>query len=113
MEKLFEKLKEYLHMETEIPFEEFSEYYKELINELNTTFESLDKDQRLKARYICSIVQANAEARAKRNKTKAKLYRKISTKCTFWSDAINFHLLKDGLSQQEIDAATETINEAI
>ena len=55
MDKLLEKLKEYLHMETEIPFEEFSEYYRNLIEELNKTFNELDKENRIKALYICKI----------------------------------------------------------
>ncbi|KGK91690.1 hypothetical protein DP73_02035 [Desulfosporosinus sp. HMP52] len=110
MDKLLEKLKEYLHMDTEIPFEEFSEYYRTLIAELNQTFGDLDKDARVKALYICSIVQSNAEARAKENKTNAKAYKKISAKCAFWSDAIKFNLGKDGMSLEEIEQATEEIN---
>ncbi|AFQ43090.1 hypothetical protein [Desulfosporosinus meridiei] len=110
MDKLLEKLKEYLHMDTEIPFEEFSEYYRTLIAELNQTFGDLDKDARVKALYICSIVQSNAEARAKESKANAKAYKKISAKCAFWSDAIKFNLGKDGMSLEEIEQATEEIN---
>lgn len=100
-------------MDTEIPYEEFSEYYKSLINELNTSFEDMDQDTRLKARYICSIVQANADSRGQRSKVNAKAYKKINSKCTFWMDAINFRLLKDGMSQADIDKVTEEINESI
>lgn len=110
MEKLLEKLKEYLHMDEEIPFEEFSDYYNKLISELNQTFDSLDKDARLKALYICSIVQANAEARIKASKTTAKAFKKMGAKCAFWKDSIKFHLGKDGMSSQEIEQATEAIN---
>ena len=113
MDKLLEKLKEYLKMETEIPFEEFSEYYRSLIDELNRSFNDLDKDARVKALYICSIVQSNAEARAKESKATAKTFKKISTKCAFWTDAIKFNLGKDGMSPQEIEQATEEINSSI
>lgn len=113
MEKLFEQLKGYLHMDTEIPFDEFSTFYKSLIETLNSNFEDMDQAMRLKARYACSIVQANADSRAQRSKSNAKAYKKISSKCTFWTDAINFRLLKDGMTQQEIDQATEEINESI
>ncbi|AFM42189.1 hypothetical protein Desaci_3293 [Desulfosporosinus acidiphilus SJ4] len=113
MEKLFDKLKEYLHMDTEISFEEFSEYYRNLITELNQTFSDLDKDSRIKALYICSIVQSNADARAKTNKSNAKAYKKVSAKCAFWVDAIKFHLGKDGMSPEEIEKATEDINSGI
>jgi len=113
LEKLLEKLKEYLQMETEIPFEEFAEYYRQLISELNQTFNDLDKDARVKALYICSVVQSNADARAKGSKTTAKAFKKISAKCGFWRDAIKFHLGKDGMSPQEIEQATEEINTSI
>lgn len=113
MDKLLEKLKEYLHMETEIPFEEFSEYYRNLIAELNQTFNDLDKENRIKALYICSIVQSNAEARAKESKVNAKTFKKISAKCAFWTDAIKFNLGKDGMSPEEIEHATEEINNGI
>ena len=113
MEKLFEKMKEYLHMDTEIPYDEFSEYYKSLIDTLNTTFEDLDQDMRIKARYICSIVQANAESRGQRSRTNAKAYKKINAKCAFWTDAINFRLIKDGMTQADIDKAVEAINDSI
>ncbi|MDQ7095840.1 hypothetical protein REC12_19795 [Desulfosporosinus sp. PR] len=113
MEKLFDKLKEYLHMDTEISFEEFKEYYQNLIAELNQTFSELDKDQRIKALYICSIVQSNADARTKTNKANAKTYKKVSAKCAFWADAIKFNLGKDGVSNEEIEKATEEINNSI
>lgn len=113
MDKLFEKLKGYLHMDTEIPFDEFSEYYKSLIECLNTTFEEMDQDTRIQARYACSIVQANAESREKREKKNAKAYKKISTKTTFWMNAINFRLIKEGMTQAEIDQAIEVINDSI
>lgn len=113
MEKLFERLKEFLHMDTEIPYDEFTEYYKNLIDALNTTFEDMDQDMRLKARYSCSIVQANAESRGQKSKTNAKAYKKMSAKCVFWVDAINYRLIKEGMTQADIDKAIEEINESI
>ena len=110
MDKLLEKLKEYLNMETEIPFDEFSEYYQKLIAELNLTFNDLDNDARVKALYISSIVQSNADARAKASKVNAKAFKKMSAKCAFWADAIKFNLGKSGMSPEEIEQATEEIN---
>ena len=113
MDELFEKLKEYLHMDTEIPFEEFSDFYQSLINELNANYAELSQDSLLKSRYTCSIVQANADSRARKSKTNAKAYRKMASKCAFWADAINYRLLKEGMSQAEIDQATEEINKSV
>ncbi|AHF07316.1 hypothetical protein [Desulfitobacterium metallireducens] len=113
MEQLFEKMKEYLHMETEIPLDEFSEYHKKVIQTLTDSFEDMDEDMRLKSRYICSIVQANADSRAKRSKKNGKLYKKISAKAGFWMDAINFRMIKDGMTQADIDKKMEEINEVM
>lgn len=97
-------------MEDQISFEEFSSYYRQLIDELNQTFDNLDKDDRVKALYICSIVQSNAESRIKESKTTAKAFKKMGAKCAFWRDALKFNLEKDGMSAQDIEQATEAIN---
>ena len=110
LEDLLGKLKEYLHMEDEISFEEFSAYYNKLISELNQKFDNLDQDARIKALYICSVVHSNAESRAKASKTTAKAFKKMSAKCGFWRDALKFHLGKSGMTPQEIEKATEAIN---
>jgi len=113
LETLFTKLKEYLQMEEEIPFKEFSQYYKNLMEVLNTGFADFDEDECIKARYICSIVQANADSRSKSSKVNTKAFKKFNAKCGFWFDAINFRLLKEGKTQQEIDEATQAINDTI
>ena len=113
MEALFEKLKEYLHMDTEIPFEEFSAYYRSLMDILNGQYQSLGREDCLQARYICSIVQANADSRTKQSKTNAKVYKKMSGKCSFWADAIAYRLRQEGMSQGEIDQATQELNDSI
>lgn len=113
MDKLLDKLKEYLKMEAEIPADEFSEYFRTLISQLNQTFNDLDRENRLTALYICSIVQSNADARAKESKATAKIFKKISAKCAFWTDAIKFNLGKDGMSPEEIEQATDAINTSI
>lgn len=41
--------------EEEIPFEEFTQYYKNLLEVLNTGFAEFKQDECIKARYICSI----------------------------------------------------------
>lgn len=113
MEQYFKKIKDYLHMETEIPFDEFTDYHKHVIQTLNEGFEAMDQEMQIKARYICSIVQANADSRAKRSKKNGKAYKKISTKAGFWMDAINYRLIKDGMTQTDIDKKMEEINETI
>ncbi len=113
MEILLDKLKEYLHMEEEISFEEFSQYYKDLISFLNTNFSDFDHGECLRARFICTIVQGNAESRSKSSRTNAKAFKKMNNKCAFWADALNYRLLKEGMTQQEIEDATQVISDSI
>lgn len=110
MESFLEKMKEYLKMDSEIPFTEFVDYYNQVIGFLQTNHESLEQEDLFKAKYILSIVSSNAQARAQRKGPESKKYKKMGEKTGFWSNAINFRLQKEGLSQQEIDEAVEKVN---
>lgn len=113
MDTLFDKLKEYLAMDTEIPFDEFNGYYKELIAELNANFNGYNQDDCLKAICICLIVRSNADARATRSKANAKSFKKIGAKCAFWEDAINYRLRNEGMSASAIEEAVREINDKL
>jgi len=110
MEDKLNKLKEYLQMDTEISVAEFKDYYSSVIEYLNKNYDQMDQDNRLKARYICSIIQTNAESRSYKDKKNAKIFRKISAKCSFWIDAIDYRLIKEGLTQPDIEQAMNEIN---
>lgn len=111
MEEIIAKLKEYLKMETEIPFAEFKSYYEKLIKELNENFQSMDKSTCIEAKYTCMIVQGNADSRAKTDKSNVKQFKKISSKCVFWIEAIDYRLHKDGMTKADIDQAVQELNE--
>ncbi|MDO7786926.1 hypothetical protein [Desulforamulus aquiferis] len=113
MEKLFEKMKEYLGMEDEIPFEEFEAYYQEVIAFLTGHHQGLDKEDALKSRFILSILVSNSGERAKRNKNLAKKYKKMGEKCTFWVEAMDYRLLKQGMNKQQILQAEKEISDSI
>jgi hypothetical protein len=113
LEQHFEKLKEYLNMDTEIPFEEFEAYYKDVIGYLQKNYEPMDHASLIKARYITSIVAANASDRASRKLPQFKKYRKMAEKCEFWSESIKYRLLKEGLTEEQIDEAEQKLSEAI
>ncbi|AFV01538.1 hypothetical protein UNSWDHB_408 [Dehalobacter sp. UNSWDHB] len=112
MDEKIAKLKEYLQMETEITFEEFKTYYTGVIEQLNKTYNEMDQAACFQARYICSIVQGNAESRAQRSKVNGKAFKKMAAKCGFWVDAIDYRLKKEGLTQNQIDAMMSEMNEA-
>lgn len=113
MEKLFEQLKGYLKMDSEISFTEFSTYYQEIIAFLNESFDKLNNDELLKARFIATILYSNAVERASRKGSDAKKYKKIGEKSKFWADAINYRLLQNGMTQEQINQADQEISEAI
>lgn len=113
MEKYFEKMKEYLKMDTEISYEEFAEYYGEVTDSLNKSFSELDRDALLKARFICSILQANSKERSRRKTDVAKKYKKMTEKSEFWAGAIRHRLLKDGMTAVEIDEADKALHESV
>ena len=107
METLLTKIQEYLKMDTEIPFGEFTEYYQQVMDFLQTNYETMDNDGLMAAKYILSIVSGNSKSRALRKGSESKKYKKMGEKASFWSEAINFRLLKEGMTQQEIDESIE------
>lgn len=112
MENLIAKMTEYLHMDTEIEFVEFTDYYRQVTDYLNLNYDSMSKDELLKAKFILTIVTANSGSRAQRKGTNAKKYKKMQEKTSFWGNAINFRLLKEGMTQKEIDEQVEKISQA-
>lgn len=116
MEKLFEQLKVYLNMDTEISFKEFESYYNQVHQFLQEKFDELTKEELVKAKYITSIIQSNAVSRAKRKEVpskQAKKYKKIAERCSIWAGGANYKLLQSGLTQQQIDEAEEALAESI
>jgi hypothetical protein len=110
MEEKMSKLKEYLQMETELPFEEFKEYYSSLMEQLNSEYNEMDQPTCLKSRFICSIVKSNAESRSHKNKINGKAFKKMASKCGFWMEAIDYRLKKEGLTQAKIELEMSEIN---
>jgi len=109
MQELLTQLQEYLRMESDLPFPEFQEYFRKLIEELRTNFEAMSSEERIQARYICKIVGTNAQIRAGKSRLHMKQFRKINEKCQFWLEAIDFRLEKEGLSEQEIEDKMEQV----
>ena len=111
MEKLYQEMREYLQMDTEISFKEFEGYYRTVLNYLNTHFDKMSQDEKIKAKFITSIIESNSEARARRKGPEMKKYRKFQEKMKFWNDAIIYHLKKAGMTEQEIEAALQKLND--
>lgn len=113
MENFFEKMKEYLKMDTEISYEEFDAYYQEFLVYLSGSYQEFSQEESLKARFILSILASNSGERSKKYKNLAKKYKKIGEKCTFWVEAIDYRLLKQGMTKQQILQAEKEISDSV
>lgn len=111
MEELYAKMQEYLAMDTEIPFQEFEEYYRQVLKHLTENFSEMSQEEKIKGKYIVALVESNSAARAKRKGAEMKKYRKIQEKMAFWNGALSYNLKKEGLSEQEIDEAIRKLNQ--
>jgi hypothetical protein len=109
VEKLFNKMKEYLNMDAEIPFDEFANYYKELIDNLKENFEQQTVEEHHKGYFILLNLGSNALDRAKRKGTNTKKYKKIAEKSQFWAEAISCKLKASGMTEEEINQKYDEI----
>lgn len=114
MEEIIAKLKEYLAMDTEIDFKEFDEYYRKLIEKLNSDYQEMSHEDLLNMRYVLNTVAVNAENRSLRKDKFAKKYRKIQEKANFWSNAITYKAKKEwGYTDSTLEEADQRIDEAM
>ncbi|MCL1918588.1 MAG: hypothetical protein FWG14_09780 [Peptococcaceae bacterium] len=113
MEQILKKMKGFLGMEEELPFAEFQQFYTELMALLTAEFDGMSNESRVQGRYVCQVVASNAQARAGKSRTLAKKFKKMSEKCTFWVEAIDYRLEKEGMSKQDIESMTEAVEKAV
>lgn len=113
MEKFFEKMKEYLNMDTEISYEEFESYYQEFTGFLKDNYQNFNQEESIKGRFVLSILMSNSEERAKKNKTLAKKYKKIREKSSIWAEALTYRLVKEGMTKQQIMQAEQELSDSI
>lgn len=113
MESLFDKMKEYLNMDTEISFEEFDQYYKQVIEFLGKDWQSLNEEDSLKILFILDNIKSNADDRAKRKTKETKKYQKMSERANIWVQAMFKRLREMGLTDEEIGKRYEEIYEAV
>jgi hypothetical protein len=113
MQELFDKMKEYLNMETEISFEEFDGYYKKVVAFLNDNWTQLNEEETIHMLFILDNLKSNAEDRAKRKLKEAKKYAKMAQRSEIWATALIRRLREFGLSDEEIGKRYEAIYEAV
>ncbi|WP_241254661.1 hypothetical protein [Brevibacillus sp. SYP-B805] len=113
LQELFDKLKEYLNMETEISFEEFDQYYKSVIDFLNDNWTKLNEEESLQMLFILDNLKGNSEDRAKRKTKEQKKYQKMFKRTEIWLAAMFKRLRDFGLSEEEIGKRYEALYESV
>ena len=111
MESILAKMREYLKMETEIPFEEFKEYYEQVMDYLQNNYDSMTNDELFTAKFVLDIVNSNSKSRAIKKGPESKKYKKMGEKTSFWSEAIEFRLKKAGISERDINERVAQIGQ--
>lgn len=113
MQELFDKMKEYLNMDTEISFDEFDGYYKQVVEFLNDNWTGLNEDETMHMLFILDNLKSNAEDRAKRKEKEAKKYAKMAQRSEIWANALIKRLRDAGLRDEEISKRYEAIYETV
>ncbi|MFY0545158.1 hypothetical protein [Brevibacillus sp. H7] len=113
MQELFDKMKEYLNMDSEISFEEFDQYYKRVIAFLGDDWQKLNEEESMQMLFILDNLKSNSEDRAKRKLKEAKKYQKIAQRTEIWASALIKRLKEFGLNDEEISKRYEAIYEAV
>jgi len=113
MQELFDQLKVYLNMETEISFEEFDQYYKKVVAFLNDNWTKLNEEETMQMLFILDNLKANSEDRAKRKTKEMKKYQKMYQRSDIWLAAMFKRMRDFGLSEEEITKRYEAIYESV
>ncbi|MED1919298.1 hypothetical protein P4V64_28805 [Bacillus thuringiensis] len=113
MQDLFEKMKEYLNMDTEISFDEFDGYYKKVTAFLNDSWETLNEEDTMHMLFILDNLKSNGEERSKRKTKEAKKYAKMAQRTEIWANALIGRLREAGFTDEEIGKRYEAIYEAV
>lgn len=113
MQALFDKMKEYLNMDSEISFDEFDRYYKEVLDFLGTDWDKLNEEESMQMLFILDNLKSNADDRMKRRLKEAKKYKKIVDRTNIWISAMLKRLHDMGLNDEEISKRYEAIYEAV
>jgi hypothetical protein len=111
IQSLYDKMLEYLKMENEIEYNEFSAYYKDVLAELDENWKQYDKEQGIHALFIMDNLKTNSDSRVKRKFPEAKKYKKISERSQVWVEALFVHLVQLGMTDKEIQARIEEMYE--
>lgn len=112
MEELYNQIQGYLNMDEEIPFEEFDQFYKKVLDVLNERNEQFTEEDVWKALFIVENLMSNADARSKETKgALVKKYKKMAKRNELWAKNFVVRLHKFGYNDDQINARFEKMFE--
>ncbi len=104
MQALYDQIQVYLNMDEEISFKEFSDFYKQVLDELGSNHESYDEETIWKGLFIVENVMSNAEGRAKEKKgADSKKYAKMAQRLQLWAKNLASRLGEAGYTEEDIN----------
>nr|WP_238333156.1 hypothetical protein [Brevibacillus laterosporus] len=113
MDALFDQLKEYLNMDTEISLPEFDKYYKEVLVFLDSEWTNMTEEDTMRMIFILDNLKANSEDRSKRKGKEAKKFAKIAERTNIWAQVMIKRMKEFGVNDEEIGKRYEAIYEAV
>ncbi|RSL34583.1 hypothetical protein D7Z54_05435 [Salibacterium salarium] len=113
MDKYYDKIQEYLNMDTEIDFEEFRDYYQDVLSCLENQNQELDEDEIWKSLFVVESIMSNAENRAQTTKKVAerKKYKKMAERTKLYAQHFTKKLNQMGYNQDQIEERFEKMLE--
>ncbi|PYZ98552.1 hypothetical protein CR205_08190 [Alteribacter lacisalsi] len=113
MQELYKEIHTYLNMEEEIPFDQFDQYYKKVIDHFNDEADKFEEEDVWRGLFISENVMSNAQGRAKEEKgsKRAKKYKKMSQRLKLWAQNFAGRLRQMGYTDEQMNAKFESMFE--
>ncbi|MCM2674950.1 hypothetical protein [Alkalicoccobacillus plakortidis] len=104
MQDLYDQIQVYLNMEEEIPFKEFQDFYKKVIDRLAAEGTELDEESLWKVLFVVENIISNAEGRANDTKgSESKKYAKMASRLQLWAKNFGTRLGTAGYTEDDIN----------
>lgn len=110
MNDIVNRMKEFLLMDSELEFKEFSRYYKDVMEFLQKEYQNMTQENLIQMAAVLQILAANALDRSNRKDENQKKFKKMVEKSQFWFSAIELRCHKEfKMSKVDFDAEVDKI----
>ncbi|WP_026689348.1 hypothetical protein [Alteribacter aurantiacus] len=108
MQELYKEIHTYLNMDEEIPFDQFDDFYKRVIDHFNDNADKFDEEDVWRALFISENVMSNADGRAKEEKgSRTKKYKKMAQRLKLWAQNFAGRLAQMGYNDEQMNERFE------